>query len=83
MSAAAPGQQRGERDRDQIGTDAGSIAGERYGPELLENAKRDADYKKTIDELKRKMEQGSQQTQGEVVELLINTPLLWHNSFHF
>jgi len=50
------------------------VAQENHQKEL-EAAKRDADYKKTIDELKRKMEQGSQQAQGEVVELEIENLL--------
>ena len=50
------------------------VAQENHQKEL-EAAKRDADYKRTIDELKRKMEQGSQQAQGEVVELEIENLL--------
>jgi hypothetical protein len=41
----------------------------------LEAAKREADLKRTIDELTRKMQQGSQQMQGEVIELELETQL--------
>ena len=44
------------------------VAQENHQKEL-EAAKREADFRKTIEELRRKVEQGSQQTQGEVVEL--------------
>ena len=47
---------------------AARIAKEQHQKDL-ESAKREADLLRTIEDLKRKAEQGSQQTQGEVVEL--------------
>lgn len=68
-------QRKLDEERKRIAEDtANRIAKEQHQKDL-ESAKREADLKKTIDELKRRVEQGSQQMQGEVVELEIEAQL--------
>jgi hypothetical protein len=61
--------------RKQIEEQTFARASQEYRQKMLEAEKEKADMLKTIDDLRRKAEQGSQQTQGEVVELELETQL--------
>ena len=58
-----------DAERQKIQNEASKRAEERYQLKLAEKEKQIQDAKKANDELNRKLEQGSQQTQGEVLEL--------------
>ena len=58
-----------DAERQKIQNEASKRAEERYQLKLAEKEKQIQDAKKANDELKRKLEQGSQQAQGEVLEL--------------
>jgi hypothetical protein len=58
-----------DAERNKIEVEALRRADEQYQFKLAEKEKQIQDAKKVNDELKRKLEQGSQQTQGEVLEL--------------
>jgi hypothetical protein len=58
-----------DAERQKIQEEASKRADEQYQLRLAEKEKQIQDAKKANDELKRKLEQGSQQTQGEVLEL--------------
>jgi hypothetical protein len=58
-----------DAERNKIEEEALRRADEQYQLKLSEKEKQIQDAKKVNDELKRKLEQGSQQTQGEVLEL--------------
>ena len=58
-----------DAERQKIQEEASKRADEQYQLKLAEKEKQIQDAKKANDELKRKLEQGSQQTQGEVLEL--------------
>jgi hypothetical protein len=64
-----------DAERKQIEENAARRVAEEYHSKDLEHAKQMNDLKRQIDEWKRKAEQGSQQTQGEVVELEIENNL--------
>jgi hypothetical protein len=58
-----------DTERQKIQAEATRRADEQYQFKLLEKEKQIQDAKRANDELKRKLEQGSQQAQGEVLEL--------------
>src|SRR5262245_5030622 len=58
-----------DAERQKIQEEASRRADEQYQLKLAEKEKQIQDAKKANDDLKRKLEQGSQQTQGEVLEL--------------
>jgi hypothetical protein len=58
-----------DAERQKIQEEASRRADEQYQLKLAEKEKQIQDAKKANDELKRKLEQGSQQAQGEVLEL--------------
>jgi hypothetical protein len=58
-----------DAEKQKIQEEATRRADEQYQLKLAEKEKQIQDAKKANDELKRKLEQGSQQTQGEVLEL--------------
>jgi hypothetical protein len=58
-----------DAERQKIHEEASRRADEQYQLKLAEKEKQIQDAKKVNDELKRKLEQGSQQAQGEVLEL--------------
>ena len=58
-----------DTERQKIQEEASRRADEQYQLKLAEKEKQIQDAKKANDELKRKLEQGSQQAQGEVLEL--------------
>ncbi|MFA5866713.1 MAG: DUF2130 domain-containing protein [Actinomycetota bacterium] len=58
-----------DEERDKIALEAQRKADEAYRQKALEKDKKISDMTTQIEELKRKAEQGSMQTQGEVVEL--------------
>lgn len=58
-----------DAERQKIHNEASKRAEERYQLRLAEKEKQIHDAKKANDELKRKLEQGSQQAQGEVLEI--------------
>jgi hypothetical protein len=58
-----------DAERQKIQNEASKRAEERYQLKLAEKEKQIQDAKKANDELKRKLEQGSQQAQGEVLEI--------------
>jgi hypothetical protein len=58
-----------DAERQKIQEEASRRANEQYQLKLAEKEKQIQDAKKANDELKRKLEQGSQQAQGEVLEL--------------
>ena len=58
-----------DAERQKIQNEASKRAEERYQLRLAEKEKQIHDAKKANDELKRKLEQGSQQAQGEVLEI--------------
>ena len=58
-----------DAERQRIQEEASRRANEQYQLRLAEKEKQIQDAKKANDELKRKLEQGSQQAQGEVLEL--------------
>jgi hypothetical protein len=58
-----------DAERNRIEEEVARRADEQYQLKLAEKEKQIQDAKKVNDELKRKLEQGSQQTQGEVLEL--------------
>jgi hypothetical protein len=60
-----------DAERQKIQNEASRRAEERYQLKLAEKEKQIQDAKKANDELKRKLEQGSQQAQGEVLEILL------------
>src|SRR5271166_6388206 len=62
-------------ERHKIQEEASKRADEEYGLKLAEKEKQIQDAKKANEELKRKLEQGSQQTQGEVLELQLEEML--------
>ncbi|MDQ1265006.1 MAG: hypothetical protein QG635_156 [Bacteroidota bacterium] len=68
-------ERRIDEERKKIIDSASEKLSEEYRLKELEKNKQIDDMKKTIEELKRKSEQGSQQTQGEVLELEIENML--------
>src|SRR6202035_5455531 len=64
-----------DAERQKIQEAAAKRADEQYQLKLAEKEKQIQDAKKANEELRRKLEQGSQQAQGEVLELQ------WRNSF--
>jgi hypothetical protein len=62
-------QRKLDAERDQIRADARKQADEEHRYRLAESEKRLADVNKQLEEARRKAEQGSQQTQGEVLEI--------------
>jgi hypothetical protein len=64
-----------DAERQKILEDASRRADEQYQLKLAEKEKQIQDAKKANDELKRKLEQGSQQAQGEVLELQLEEML--------
>jgi hypothetical protein len=71
--------QKIDAERNKIEDEAARRADEQYQLKLAEKEKQIQDAKKVNDELKRKLEQGSQQTQGEVLELQLEE--LLRNAF--
>lgn len=63
------------QEEEKIREDAKKKTDEEYRLKMLENEKKLADALRVNDELKRKLEQGSQQTQGEVLELELESLL--------
>jgi hypothetical protein len=61
--------------QDEIYKKAREKADEEYKLKLAESEKRATDAVKTAEELKRKLEQGSQQSQGEILELQLEAAL--------
>jgi hypothetical protein len=66
---------RSDAQREAIRTQAKAEQADEYRLKDAEKDKQIADMRKTIDELKRKSEQGSMQTQGEVLELELEAAL--------
>ena len=64
-----------DEERDKIRSEVEGRIGEAHQLKSLEWTKKQADMEKLIDELRRKSEQGSQQAQGEVLELSIQETL--------
>jgi hypothetical protein len=64
-----------DAERHKIQEEASRRADEEYGLKLAEKEKQIQDAKKVNEELKRKLEQGSQQIQGEVLELQLEEML--------
>jgi len=62
-------------ERQKVQEEASKRADEQYQLKLAEKEKQIQDAKKANEELKRKLEQGSQQTQGEVLELQLEEML--------
>ena len=68
-------EKRLSQEQDKIRMEAQARADAEYQLKMRENDKRLQDLSKVNDELRRKLEQGSQQTQGEVLELQIEETL--------
>lgn len=64
-----------DAEREKIRQDAFNLLSEEHRLRDLEKDKKMADMPKTIEELKRKGEQGSQQSQGEILELDLESML--------
>jgi hypothetical protein len=64
-----------DAERQKIQNEASTRAEERYQLKLAEKEKQIQDAKKANEELKRKLEQGSQQIQGEVMEIQLEETL--------